>query len=131
MSRLLGNVARPGFQGRGRALENQRALRTTLVLVILISAITQAQTATPGWPQWRGPQRDGTVTTPLPTTWPEKLTKKWELTVGEGHSSPVVSGDRVVIHAREGDKEITRAVSLGTGKELWRSEFAAIPGALT
>jgi outer membrane protein assembly factor BamB len=96
-----------------------------LLAFILISAVAQAQGVTSTWPQWRGPQRDGTVTTPLPTQWPEKLTKKWELTVGEGHSSPVVSGDRVVIHAREGDKEITRAVSLGTGKELWRNEFAA------
>jgi outer membrane protein assembly factor BamB len=94
-------------------------------LVILISAVVQGQVTNPGWPQWRGPQRDGTVTAPLPSTWPEKLTKKWELTVGEGHSSPVVSGDRVVIHSREGDRESARAVSIATGKELWRNEFAA------
>jgi outer membrane protein assembly factor BamB len=97
-----------------------------IVLSAFLSVATlAAQGTTPGWSQWRGPQRDGTVTTPVPAAWPEKLTKKWELTVGEGHSSPVVSGDRVVIHAREGDKEITRAVALATGKEIWRNEFAA------
>ena len=90
---------------------------------ILIGGLLQAQGTATGWSQWRGPQRDGTVTTPLPASWPEKLTKKWELTVGEGHSSPVVSGDRVVIHSREGDKEITRAIAIGTGKEIWRNEF--------
>ena len=96
-----------------------------LLAFLLISTVVQAQGVTTGWSQWRGPKRDGTVSTPLPTTWPEKLAKRWELTVGEGHSSPVLSGDRVIIHSREGDREITRAVSLATGKELWRNEFAA------
>ena len=97
-----------------------------LLAFILISAVAQAQTVTLGWPQWRGRQRDGTVTTPMPAKWPDKLTKAWEITVGEGHSSPVVWGARVVvIHSREGDKEITRAVNLQTGKEIWRNELAA------
>jgi hypothetical protein len=99
-----------------------------LLAFILIGAAAQAQGVNPGWPQWRGPQRDGTVTTPLPNNWPEKLTKKWELTVGEGHSSPVVSGDRVVIHARQGDNEITRAVALGAGQELWRNAMDLATG---
>ena len=95
------------------------------VLVILIGAVAQAQTITLGWPQWRGRQRDGTVTTPMPAKWPEKLTKAWEITVGEGHSAPVVTGGRVVIHSREGDKEITRLIYLRDGREMWRNELAA------
>jgi outer membrane protein assembly factor BamB len=94
-------------------------------LFALMSAVTLAQGAKPEWSQWRGPHRDGTVTTPLPADWPAKLTKRWELAVGAGHSSPVVAGDRVVLHARQGDREITRAVALSTGKELWRDEYAA------
>jgi outer membrane protein assembly factor BamB len=94
-------------------------------LFAFVSTVTLAQSRNPGWSQWRGPHRDGTVTTPLPAKWPATLTKRWELTVGTGHSSPVVAGDRVVIHARQGDREITRAVALRTGKELWRDEYAA------
>jgi outer membrane protein assembly factor BamB len=94
-------------------------------LFALMSSVTLAQSANPGWSQWRGPHRDGTVTTPLPAKWPAALTKRWVLTVGAGHSSPVVAGDRVVIHARQGDREVTRAVLLSTGKELWRDEYAA------
>ena len=97
---------------------------TRLLAFVLMTAVAQAQGTTASWSQWRGPQRDGTVTGALPASWPEKLTKKWELTVGEGHSSPVVSGDRVVIHSREGDREVTRAVGIATGKELWRHEFS-------
>jgi outer membrane protein assembly factor BamB len=94
-------------------------------LVAFMTTVILAQGTKHDWSQWRGPQRDGTVATPLPTNWPATLTKRWELTVGAGHSSPVVAGDRVVIHARQGDREITRAVALRTGKELWRDEYAA------
>lgn len=94
-------------------------------LLALMSTVTLAQGTNRSWSQWRGPDRDGSVTTAPAAAWPEKLTKRWELTVGEGHSSPVVAGDRVVLLARQGDREITRAVALATGKELWRDEYAA------
>src|SRR5689334_21308548 len=64
------------------------------------------------WPQWRGPTRDGAVGTALPAEWPEALKKRWETPVGAGHASPVVSGNRVVVIAREGEQEIVRALDL-------------------
>ena len=91
----------------------------------LTSTLALAQDGNTSWTQWRGPRRDGTVTTAPATNWPPALTKRWEIAVGAGHSSPVVAGDRVVIHARQGDREITRAISLSTGKELWRDEYPA------
>jgi outer membrane protein assembly factor BamB len=96
-----------------------------VALFAVMSTMTFAQGASPGWSQWRGPRRDGTVTAALPATWPATLTKRWELRVGAGHASPVVAGDRVVVHAREGDREVTRAIALATGKEIWRDEYAA------
>jgi outer membrane protein assembly factor BamB len=95
----------------------------TLSILTVLTCSVAAQKA-PEWTQWRGPQRDGTITVPLPTAWPLKLTKRWELSVGAGYSSPVIAGDRVVIHARQADREIVRAVSLTSAKELWRDEFA-------
>ena len=77
------------------------------------------------WPQWRGPQRDGSAPFTVPQQWPPALTKRWEMRVGVGHSSPVVAGNRVFIHTREGDREVTRALDLKSGKELWRDEYAA------
>ena len=35
----------------------------------------------------------------------------------------IVAGDRVVVHARQADREIVRAVSLATAKEIWRDEY--------
>jgi outer membrane protein assembly factor BamB len=94
-------------------------------MAAIVGSVVVAQTAATGWSQWRGPRRDGSVTAQLPAAWPATLTKNWELAVGSGHSSPVVAGGRVIIHARQGDKEITRSVALDTGKELWRDEIAA------
>ena len=77
------------------------------------------------WPQWRGPRRDGSVDAPLPEEWPAALKKRWEITVGAGHASPVVSGDRAVVFAREGDQEIVRALALESGKQIWRASYPA------
>ena len=32
----------------------------------------------------------------------------------------MVAGDRVFVHSRQGDDEVTRALDLATGRELWR-----------
>jgi outer membrane protein assembly factor BamB len=90
--------------------------------------VSQAQQtpATGGdWPQWRGPTRDGVVSAALPSRWPEALKKRWEVPVGLGHASPVVSGDRVVVIAREGEQEVVRALDVASGREIWRSAYPA------
>ena len=73
------------------------------------------------WPQWRGPARDGVASafTP-PATWPAQLTKKWQATVGLGHSSPVISGTRLIVHTRQGNRELLTAFDLASGKQLWQ-----------
>ena len=77
------------------------------------------------WPQWRGPKRDGSISAPLPSQWPEALKKQWEVPVGAGYASPVVSGNRVVVIARQGEEEIVRALDVATGKQIWRASYAA------
>jgi outer membrane protein assembly factor BamB len=94
--------------------------------VVAIAALLVAPGANGAdWPQWRGPNRDGSVSAALPATWPQALKKRWETPVGTGHASPVVSGDRVVVIAREGDQEIVRALDVATGKEIWRASYSA------
>jgi len=91
-----------------------------VVAVLLLSTLTHAQTPAP-WPQWRGPARDGVASAfTVPTTWPAQLTKKWEATVGVGHASPVVAGNRVVVQTRQNNQEIVVAYDLDSGKQLWQ-----------
>jgi outer membrane protein assembly factor BamB len=78
------------------------------------------------WPQWRGPARDGHVTGfGAPKTWPEQLKRHWKVEVGEGHSCPVVAGDRVFVFARQGENEVVRALALGDGKQQWVQSYPA------
>jgi outer membrane protein assembly factor BamB len=96
---------------------------------ICVAAGLSAQTPKPtaeGWPQWRGPARDGVASGfTAPATWPAQLTKKWQATVGVGHSSPVVSGNRIVVHTRQDNREIVAAYDHESGKQLWQDGVGA------
>jgi outer membrane protein assembly factor BamB len=113
---------------------NKRALVVLAVLTALAAVgggetVSQAQqkpvASGTDWPQWRGPKRDGSVDAGLPAQWPDALQKRWETPVGAGHASPVVSGNRVVVIAREGDHEIVRALDVASGQEIWRASYPA------
>ncbi|HVF44545.1 MAG TPA: PQQ-binding-like beta-propeller repeat protein [Pyrinomonadaceae bacterium] len=80
------------------------------------------------WPQWRGPNRDGLVTgVAAPSAWPKELKQSWRVTVGVGHSSPVVSGGTIYQFARQGEDEVLLALDASTGKELWRAGATPAP----
>jgi outer membrane protein assembly factor BamB len=98
--------------------------RAFAVLAVLSALATPGATGA-DWPQWRGPKRDGSVDVALPSQWPEALKKRWEISVGIGHASPVVSDNRVVVIAREGDEENVRALDLASGNEIWRVAYPA------
>ena len=95
------------------------------VLAVLCGLATAGAQTSTDWPQWRGPMRDGSIGAELPAQWPEALKKRWEIPVGSGHASPVVSGNRVVVIARQGEEEIVRALDVASGKELWRAAYPA------
>ncbi len=78
------------------------------------------------WPQWRGPNRDNKVAGfTAPATWPKELTKKWNVAVGEGESSPVLAGDRIHVFARQGEEEVTLCLDAASGQELWKDKYTA------
>jgi outer membrane protein assembly factor BamB len=77
------------------------------------------------WPQWRGPNRDGSVAVDLPKVWPERLRQVWNVPVGEGHSSPVVAGKTVLQFTRLKDQETLAAFDLDGGKQIWKQSYNA------
>jgi len=88
--------------------------------------IVSAQTRSPDWPQWRGPNRDGAITSfTAPKAWPDQLTRKWKIDVGLGYASPVLVGNRLYMFSRRGDNEVLAALDADTGKEIWQSSYAA------
>ncbi|MEX2315954.1 MAG: PQQ-binding-like beta-propeller repeat protein [Pirellulales bacterium] len=82
------------------------------------------------WPQWRGPNRDAKATGfKAPATWPAALTKKWDVTVGDGVANPSLVGDRLYVIAREGENEVVRCLNTATGGEVWQKSYPAAPAA--
>jgi outer membrane protein assembly factor BamB len=97
-----------------------RTALLVLALFFILFPTTQAQ----DWPQWRGANRDGVIAGfAAPKTWPDQLKSRWKVTVGTGHSTPLVIGKRVFLHSRQGEKEVVAAYDLETGKSLWQDSY--------
>jgi outer membrane protein assembly factor BamB len=92
----------------------------------LTTSAAHAQESPRDYPQWRGRNGDGSSSafTP-PATWPDALTRRWQIEVGEGYATPLVIGDTVYVFARRNDDEVIVAVEAATGRERWRSAYPA------
>ena len=96
------------------------------VAIIGVLALASPRAAAQDWPQWRGPDRDGSVTVfDVPASWPAGLTRQWTVDVGYGYGTPILVGDRVYVFARQGDDEVMLALDAASGETLWRSSYDA------
>lgn len=94
--------------------------------LLLASLLLVTPAIAADWNQWRGPNRDGKIVGfKSPPTWPKSLKRGWKVEVGEGHSSPLLIGNRVYIFSRQGDEEIVRCLDLKDGREVWKDRYAA------
>jgi len=101
---------------------HKKPMTALLVLGLMLLASASAAMAIADWPQWRGPNRDGLVSdASIPRTWPKELKQEWKVTVGVGHSSPVVANGRIYVFARQAEQEVVLCLDAATGKEIWRS----------
>ena len=78
------------------------------------------------WTNWLGPNHNGYVEGNLNLSSNPNLNDTnvlWQNAVGTGWSSPIVSGQKVFLHDRTGNKENLTAYSLSTGKVIWRVSF--------
>jgi outer membrane protein assembly factor BamB len=77
--------------------------RFTSFAVLVVGTATLS--AAENWPQWRGPGSQGISTeAQLPTEWTATKNIAWKTELPDGHSSPIVWGDRIfVTSAVEGD----------------------------
>jgi outer membrane protein assembly factor BamB len=104
-----------------RLAQKEVVVKSLLLAAAVLSAhsVLWAQ-----WPQWRGPNRDGKVAAEhVPASWPAKLSPKWTQKVGEGYSTPVVSGGRIFVHGRQDPDEVVTALDLGTGNVAWNARY--------
>ncbi len=75
------------------------------------------------WSRFRGPNGSGVAeTTPLPLRFDGEHHVVWKTPLPPGHSSPVLSADRVFVTAFEQGQLFTLAVDRATGEVLWRRQ---------
>jgi outer membrane protein assembly factor BamB len=112
--------------------------RFLAVLLLLLCAVS---VRAEDWPSWRGPRLDGSsLEKNLPLKWSVVKDKKtgavtmeniaWHAEIpGNGHSSPIVHGDRVFVTAclLKEEKRVLLCLDRKDGKLLWEREVAASP----
>jgi outer membrane protein assembly factor BamB len=91
-------------------------------ILLLFVAVTSAQAE--DWPCWRGPRGDGTSREKeVPLRWSATENIRWKTPIpGRGYSSPVVSGDRILLTTclEKEKKRVLLCLDRGDGKILWQ-----------
>lgn len=91
------------------------------------SGFVSRHRAAADWPDWRGPQRKGEVSS-LPEKFPHPFTPIWTAALtGPPMAGPAVSGGRVIVpdKSADGRRDIFRCLNAEDGRALWQLEYDA------
>ncbi|TAK93266.1 MAG: alcohol dehydrogenase [Verrucomicrobia bacterium] len=100
-------------------MKTSRAFRCLFALLCTAASLTAAD-----WPQYRGPNHDGSSPEKILKTWPAEGPKViWKAPLGPSFGSFAVSGGKAFCFIQRkvdgADKEVAIALDANTGKELW------------
>jgi len=98
--------------------------RRWLALLVMTLAAAVPAIAT-DWPQFLGPDRNGTYTgPPLLETWgPSGPKVVWRKQVGQAFAGPAVVQNRVLLFHRVGNEEVLESLDAKTGASIWRYSY--------
>jgi outer membrane protein assembly factor BamB len=106
---------------------------STLFLCFSTTSVTlpvSLATTSSDWPQWRGPERNGTSKERgLLKQWPAGGPKLlWQVSdIGDGYSTPAVVGNRIYLMSNRGmDNEYVQALSTDDGKVIWATRVGNV-----
>ncbi len=105
---------------------NRRSGRLGRWSAVLLAGLWYALAArSADWPQFLGPDRNGTsIETGLLTSWPkEGPPLLWEKEIGAGFSGPVIAGERLILFHRLENEEIVACLDAATGKQSWQFKY--------
>ncbi len=93
--------------------------------VTLVTVTRGVQLGAADWPQFLGPERNGTYRgAALSDTWAKSGPRVvWKKPVGKGLSGPVVAQGRVIIFHRTGGREVVDALDAASGAVQWHYEY--------
>jgi outer membrane protein assembly factor BamB len=94
----------------------RNASRAVCLLVASVLLLAAGRTFADDWPQWRGPNRDGTSKeTGLLKEWPKDGPRLlWQVKdLGSGYATPSVAGGRIYLMANKGlEDEFVKALDV-------------------
>ena len=92
---------------------------TKLLLALALATFVSGEE----WSQFRGPNGTGvSATTGLPETFGPAKNVLWKTALPPGHSSPVLTNNRIFVTAHDKDKLFVICLDRATGKILWQKE---------
>ena len=102
-------------------------LSALLALLIASFADGDARVETGAWPQWGGPTRnfvaaDVEIAESWPAGGPSTL---WRRPIGDGFAGIVTDGTTLYTAYRDGSDDVTIALEVASGKEMWTARYPA------
>ena len=96
-----------------------------LASLLALTLTSRGVFASDDWTGWLGPDRNGWAADfQPPSTWPSELTEIWSVEVGTSYGTPIVVGNDIFQHARQGEDEVVWKLDRATGEVHWRKSFA-------
>jgi outer membrane protein assembly factor BamB len=100
-------------------------MRRRLLVVASLAVAASVPAIAIDWPQFLGPDRNGTYTgPPLSETWGASGPKVvWRKPVGQAFAGPAVVQNRVLLFHRVGSEEVLESLDAKTGAPVWRYAY--------
>ncbi|MCH8805445.1 MAG: PQQ-binding-like beta-propeller repeat protein, partial [Planctomycetes bacterium] len=94
---------------------------TLRALALSVLCVAPNGTSAADWPNWRGPNHDGTIDAPGQFfDRPFGLEIVWKRRIGSGYSGMTVAQGRLLTMFADGESDLLAAFNAQTGSELWR-----------
>jgi len=91
-----------------------------VLFLVLLCGAAPASSEPPDWSRFRGPNGSGiSAAQKVPTEFGPGRNLLWRLPLPQGHSSPILHGDRVYLTGFRGDALVTIAIDRLAGRILW------------
>jgi outer membrane protein assembly factor BamB len=100
---------------------------TLFQAALLASLIFTTVAADTSWSRFRGPNGSGVSLFAKPPTQISSNNLAWKISIPPGHSSPIISGNKLFLTAFETNRLVTLAFDTQSGRLLWRRVAPEVP----
>jgi len=124
---------KPPKTRRLNRLETDHGLAAVSLVIACLILPSVGPLIAADWPQWRGPNRDGTWTeTGILASFPATgLIPKWKAPVGYGYSTPIVANGKLYLSDLVPEKRIVHervlCFNARSGKQVWMTQHDTSP----